>query len=73
LGLLPWRDHVSETVAQSLQVSVWGRLAQPDTALREDDRIELTRALRVDPKVARRERFDSQGKRTAGLFARRRS
>lgn len=55
-----------------LAVSVWGRIAAPDARLREGDRIELTRALRVDPKVARRERFKRQGSRAAGLFARRR-
>ena len=72
LGQLPWRESISNEVANSLHLSLWGRTAQADTALREGDRIELTRALRVDPKVARRERFDSQGKRTAGLFARKR-
>jgi len=32
----------------------------------------LWRPLRVDPKLARRERFGQQGARAAGLFARRR-
>jgi putative ubiquitin-RnfH superfamily antitoxin RatB of RatAB toxin-antitoxin module len=72
LDQLPWRDSISDEIANSLHLSLWGRAAQADTALREGDRIELTRPLRVDPKVARRERFDSQGKRTAGLFARKR-
>lgn len=53
-----------------LAASVWGRRATPDTPLREGDRLELTRPLRVDPKVARRERFQRQGARAAGLFAR---
>jgi hypothetical protein len=35
--------------------------------------VEIYRPLRVDPKVARRERFKKQGARTAGLFASRRS
>lgn len=51
---------------------IWGRKAGPDTALRDRDRIEFWRGLRVDPKVARRERFQSQGARSAGLFAQRR-
>jgi putative ubiquitin-RnfH superfamily antitoxin RatB of RatAB toxin-antitoxin module len=38
--------------------------------LRAGDRIEGYRTLRVDPKVARRERFARQGARSAGLFAR---
>lgn len=53
-------------------LSVWGRKTQPDAVLREGDRLELLRPLRVDPKVARRERFGQQGSRGAGLFARRR-
>ena len=51
---------------------IWGRRAGPGTVLREGDRIEFWRSLRVDPKVARRERFQSQGARNAGLFASRR-
>ncbi|TSE32218.1 Persistence and stress-resistance antitoxin PasI [Tepidimonas thermarum] len=51
--------------------SIWGRRASPTTALRDGDRLELTRPLRVDPKVARRQRFARQGARAAGLFARR--
>lgn len=53
-------------------VSVWGRKASPEQVLREGDRVEFCRDLRVDPKVARRERFNKQGARTAGLFSRRR-
>ena len=55
----------------SLAVSVWGRRAQSQQVLMEGDRVELTRDLRVDPKVARRERFQKQGQRRAGLFSRR--
>ena len=53
-------------------VGVWGRRVPLEHALREDDRVEIWRPLRVDPKHARRERFDAQGARTAGLFARQR-
>jgi hypothetical protein len=42
-------------------------------ALQEGDRLEVLRPLRVDPKVARRERFQRQGAKTAGLFAKRRT
>jgi len=34
--------------------------------------VEIWRPLRVDPKLARRERFGRQGARSAGLFAKRR-
>jgi len=53
-----------------LGLSVWGRRVRGDDVLREGDRLEVTRPLRVDPKDARRERFRRQGTRTAGLFAR---
>jgi putative ubiquitin-RnfH superfamily antitoxin RatB of RatAB toxin-antitoxin module len=43
-----------------------------DHVLNPTDRVEVLRGLRVDPKVARRERFQKQGARTAGLFAKRR-
>jgi putative ubiquitin-RnfH superfamily antitoxin RatB of RatAB toxin-antitoxin module len=56
-----------------LSVGVWGRVAPLDHILRERDRIEIYRPLRVDPKLARRERFRAQGVRAAGLFARRKA
>ncbi|TSE24681.1 MULTISPECIES: RnfH family protein [Tepidimonas] len=64
---------VAEALAQQrLAASVWGRRVALDAPLRDGDRLELTRPLRVDPKVARRERFARQGARAPGLFARRR-
>lgn len=54
-------------------VGIWGRKAPLEQPLRAGDRVEIYRALRVDPKLARRERFDAQGSRAAGLFARRRA
>ncbi len=53
-------------------VGIWGRKAPRTQVLRAQDRVEVYRALRVDPKVARRERFKSQGKGRTGLFAKRR-
>ena len=58
--------------ADDLTVGVWGRKAPLTQVLRDHDRVELYRALRVDPKVARRERFRKQGAKFAGLFAKRR-
>ena len=52
---------------------VWGRKVSLKQPLRENDRIELYRPLRVDPKIARRERFVRQGARSAGLFVRKRA
>ncbi|MGB3072589.1 MAG: RnfH family protein [Ottowia sp.] len=54
-------------------IGIWGRKVPLDQALRDQDRVEIWRALVVDPKVARRERFNKQGARSAGLFAQRRS
>lgn len=53
-------------------VGVWGRKCPPEQVLEPGDRIEIYRPLRVDPKVARRERFATQGARRTGLFAKRR-
>ncbi len=58
---------------ESAVVGVWGRKAALDQALRDHDRVEIYRPLKVDPKVARRERFAKQGARSAGLFARKRA
>ena len=55
-----------------LEPGIWGRAVAWDRVLSRGDRIELCRALSVDPKVARRERFQQQGTRGTGLFARRR-
>jgi uncharacterized protein len=54
------------------QVGVWGKRVVYSHVLHETDRLEVYRPLRVDPKVARRERFAKQGARTTGLFAQRR-
>ena len=56
----------------SVTVGVWGSKASLGQALRDLDRVEVYRDLKVDPKVARRERFKKQGARSAGLFAQRR-
>ena len=52
---------------------VWGRAKPVDSVLQEGDRVELYQPLKVDPKVARRERFAKQGARSAGLFSSRRA
>ncbi len=65
-----WAERFGDVT--SLSLAVWGRRCPPDQALQDGDRLELLRPLRVDPKVARRERFVGQGARSAGLFAQRR-
>lgn len=60
-------------LAPALEFGVWGRMVDADQVLCDGDRLELYRPLRVDPKVARRARFEAQGAGAAGLFARRRA
>ena len=70
LRISGWLERFKDV--EGLSLSVWGRRCVPSQVLRDGDRLELLRPLRVDPKVARRERFTGQGARSAGLFARRR-
>lgn len=56
----------------NLSIGIWGRAAGLADGLRDGDRVECCRPLTVDPKLARRQRFASQGARAAGLFARQR-
>ncbi|HQY77818.1 MAG TPA: RnfH family protein [Rhodoferax sp.] len=65
-------EGVCADEADALTVGIWGRKAGLTHVLRDRDRVELCRPLRVDPKVARRERFVRQGAKSAGLFAQRR-
>lgn len=60
------RDH------NAFGLGIWGRKTTLNHELRDLDRVEIYRPLVVDPKVARRERFQKQGTRGAGLFAKRR-
>ncbi len=51
---------------QQLRLAVWGELREPDDAACDGDRVDLLRALRIDPKEARlrrarhRARLDAQ-------------
>ncbi len=56
-----------------LALGIWGRKTSPGHVLQDKDRLEIYRGLRVDPKVARRERFNRQGAKGTGLFARKRT
>ncbi|MGV8805669.1 MAG: RnfH family protein [Polaromonas sp.] len=55
--------------ASPLSLGIWGLKTPLTQPLQDADRIEIYRELRVDPKVARRERFNRQGAKRAGLFA----
>lgn len=69
---LAWRDARFAPAQADHSLGLWNRKVRADHVLQDGDRIELYRPLRVDPKVARRERFQKQGARSAGLFATRR-
>jgi len=43
--------------AEGLRVGVWGKLRELTQVLRERDRVEVYRPLQVDPKEARRQRY----------------
>lgn len=43
--------------AETPAVGVWGKLQPTSHLLRDQDRVEIYRGLRVDPKQARRERY----------------
>lgn len=68
-GLLVQRPDLD---LSTMTLGVWGRKVALTHVLRDQDRVEIYRPLKVDPKVARRERFARQGARTAGLFTKKR-
>lgn len=72
-GVLTAFLEIPELLARGdLSLGIWGRSCAADHVLRDQDRVEIYRSLRVDPKVARRERFRGQGVKRAGLFAKKR-
>ena len=54
-----------------LQLGRWGRACEASTVLRDRDRVELYRPLRVDPKEARRQRHQREAVRRKAATARR--
>lgn len=66
-------DTTSLSSLQFQQPGIWGKKVPWIQVVQADDRIELYRPLKVDPKVARRQRFKRQGKGRTGLFANRKS
>lgn len=54
-------DGLPPEAVDALAPAVWGRVADPRSALRDGDRVEITRGLLVDPKEARRLRYKRDG------------
>lgn len=65
-------EEFPDLTADQLALGVWGKKAALQQVLQDRDRVEIYRPLKVDPKEARRARFEQQGARLAGLFARKR-
>jgi putative ubiquitin-RnfH superfamily antitoxin RatB of RatAB toxin-antitoxin module len=51
--------------ATALKLGVWGKPRPAETPLRDRDRVEIYRPLRVDPKEARRQRYQRHREKTA--------
>lgn len=66
-------DSAALSSLQFQQPGIWGKKVLWTQVVQEGDRIELYRPLKVDPKVARRQRFKRQGKGRTGLFAKRKT
>jgi putative ubiquitin-RnfH superfamily antitoxin RatB of RatAB toxin-antitoxin module len=52
--------------AAQLPAGVWGRKAEPDAVLRDQDRVEIYRPLQCDPKEARRLRYRQRAQKAEG-------
>ena len=65
-------EEFPELDKKRLRAGIWGHGTRLDQPLENNDRVEIYRPLRVDPKTARRERFDRQGVKSAGLFTKKR-
>jgi putative ubiquitin-RnfH superfamily antitoxin RatB of RatAB toxin-antitoxin module len=63
---------IQESLSEVKWQGIWGRKVPLSHVLKDGDRLEIYRPLRVDPKLARKQRFKGQGKGRTGLFARRR-
>ncbi|ALV07818.1 RnfH family protein [Roseateles depolymerans] len=55
-----WFD---EAALRTLKTGIWSKLRPLDTPLRQGDRVEVYRPLTVDPKEARRQRYQATGRR----------
>lgn len=67
-----WDESLSLNAIESGEwmLGVWGRKERAGHLLRDQDRIELVRQLKVDPKEARRVRYRAQGEKLPKGFQR---
>ena len=66
LEALQLAELVNEAIKTDHTVGNKSKKTSPSHVLHDLDRIEIYRPLKVDPKVARRERFQKRGARTTG-------
>ena len=52
---------------EGLRLGVWGKAREASSPLRDRDRVEIYRPLKVDPKEARRLRYKRHRDRLAGV------
>ena len=55
--------RIDSAVLDGLSLAIWERACTPEAVLREGDRLALLRPLIVDPKEARRQRYQRDGLR----------
>jgi len=48
------------------KIGVWGKVRQPGDPVRDGDRVEIYRPLKVDPKEARRQRYQGHKAKLQG-------
>ncbi|MFY9476739.1 MAG: RnfH family protein [Aquabacterium sp.] len=58
-----WPPRGADGAVDGAHVGIWGRKVALDAPLREGDRVECYRALKVDPKEARRVRYRAHGEK----------
>lgn len=73
LAQSPVFEQFPDLQTTRLVLGIWGKKTGLSHVLQDHDRLEIYRGLRVDPKVARRERFNRQGVKRAGLFSKTRA
>lgn len=59
------REQRPEVVISAERLAIFARKASPDAVLRDGDRVEILRPLKMDPKDARRQRAGRMRPRNA--------
>lgn len=54
-------ESFSGACIEKLSLAIWGKPVSPDTPLKEGDRVEILRPLRIDPREARRQLAEKGG------------